>query len=435
MRRGLTTFLCVLMLAGSPVAQPFFESRYLKSARVPSQDQAQAEEPSVFQIPVNFSLAGLFERCETILPKEIDESANYIDAGKDTVGRLGVKYKVWRDPLRLSMKGDRLNLDAHVYYWIEVAQIIERPKLVKKLGSCGEGEPPREAEIGLTTTINLGGDWNVVPKTEVRDVKLLNKCSMTFLNLDQTNRIKKRLSEKLAQVAAVIDRRIGRLNLRSRVEAAWSQLQKPIVVDPAGKYLSIAPIDISVSPLNGSGDAVQATLTIRAFITLVWEPIPTGQVPEPKPLPPLAQSRPSPGGLHIIVRTVLPFETASEQLAHAMVGRKYQVAGKQVDITGVMIRGAQERVEIAVNITGFLKGTVYLRGKPAFDPAAQVISMQDLDFAVDSTDPLTKSFAAAAAGSPGFKARLASQARWPVGKQIEEAKAQLGAAINRTEGA
>jgi hypothetical protein len=395
--------------------------------------------PSLLQIPVNFSLADLFQRCETMLLKEIDESGAYIDAGKDSIGTLGIKYKVWRDPLKLSMDRNKLNLDAHVYYWIEAAQIIHKPKplkgdVVQKLGSCGEGEPPRQAEIGLTTEIALGSDWNLVPKTTVRQVTLLDRCTMTFLNLDQTNKIKKRLSEKLLQAAAVIDKRIGRLNLRSRVEAAWNQLQKPIVVDPAGKYLSITPIDISVSPLNGRGDTVQATVTVKAFITFVWESPPQQEPAQTKPLPSLKQFAQAGNGTHIVLNAVFPFDVASEQLSKMLIGHKYSFSGNNVEVTAASIHRSAGGVEIVLNVSGFLKGIVYLRGKPVFDQTTNMISLENLDFAVDSTDSVTKSFAAAVAGSPGFRARLASQARWSLGKQIDEGKAQLSRTLNRTEG-
>ena len=440
--RVLLAILAASMLAASPAAHTFSGRGTLGFAATRTQAPDPPAEPSVLRLPISLSLTGLFQRCETILPKEIDESGAYIDAGPDTVGRLGVKYKVWRDPLRLSMRGNRLNLDAHVYYWIEVAQIIHKPKplkgdLVQKLGSCGQGEPPREADIGLTTTITLATDWSVIPKTEIRDVKLLNKCSMTFLNLDQTGRIKKRLSEKLGQVGAAIDRRISTLDLRSRVEMAWRRIQKPIVVDPAGKYLTIVPLDMSVSPLNGMGDTVQATMTVRAFVTFAWGPIPDGPPAPAKALPPLTQSSPAPGGMHILVRAVLPLQAASEQLTRAVAGHKYKIAGNDVEITGASIQltsAGSDLVEIALKMTGLLKGTAYVRGKPAFDPVSNVISLEEMAFVVESSDELTKSFAEAVDGSPGFKARLASQARWPLGEQIDSARTQLNAAINRTEG-
>jgi hypothetical protein len=435
----MRAFICLILTMSATTGSarsPLSCASKTVQAQTPDQNPALVRQPSVLQIPVSMSLTDLFQRCENVLPTEIDESGNYIDAGKDSIGRLGVKYKVWRDPLKLSVSGNKLNMDAHAYYWIEVAQIVHKPKplngdVVKKLGSCGVSEPARQAEIGLSTEINFGADWNLIPKTTVREVSLLNRCTMTFLNLDQTNRIKTRLSQKLAEVAAVIDRRIAKLDLRARVENAWTRLQKPVSVGPNDKYLSISPSDISVSRLNGSGSTIQATVSITGLITFAWGLPPGPSAQEVKPLPPFKQSESQGSGLHLALSALLPFDVASEQLSRALAGREYSIRGNMVKILAAGLTARPDGVNIALDVTGWLKGRIYLRGKPVFDQSSKTLSLQDLDVAADTTDPTTMAAAQAVAGSPSFKAKLASSARWSLEKQIDQAKAEVNLALNR----
>lgn len=436
--RVILSFYFALGLSAGTLPRTTLRGACFSSVQV-SNPASNEGELSVLKIPVTFSLAELFQRCETILPKEIDESSAYIDAGKDALGNLGIKYRVWRDPLRLSMEKNQLNLDARVYYWIEAAQIIHKPKplkgdIVQKLGSCGEDEPPRQADIGLTTEISIGADWSLVPKTRVRQVKLLDKCSMTFLNLDQTNKIKKRLSEKLEQVSALIDRRIGRLDLRSRVEEAWEHLQKPVFIQPGDRYLCITPVDISLSDLNGQGDKLETSATIKAFVVFVWGHAPAEPIPQMKPLPPAKHSDATDTQSHIALEAFIPFEAAAAQLSESLVNHKYSVAGNEVAITAAELRKSNAGIEMALQIAGSLKGKIYVRGKLAFDQSTNTLLIEDPDFAVESTDPVTKSFANAVAGSPSFKAKLAAQVRWPVGERIDVAKKQLTAALNHSQG-
>ena len=376
----------------------------------------------------------IFERVENRIPREIDQSANYVEAGKDAVGPVLAKYKIWRDPVKLSMNGNRLTLSAHAYYWIEAAQQIHKPRpfkgdITQKLGSCGENEPPREVQIAFTTEVNWGADWNLVSKTIVSDVQFPNRCSMTALNLDVTDTIKRRLIEKMNVAAAMIDARIRAANLKDRIQSGWNQLQKPIVAGADGKWLSVTPTDAAVGPITGSGDTLSTSASVTAFATLLWSGPPHDSDIQLTPLPPLRIAN-SAGGIHVAVSAVIPFETASGQLAKLLVGHKYKLASKEIEITGAAVYGSGDTAVLKLALAGGMTGTVYIKGKLKFDSATNMLSVQDINFSADSDDPMTKSFIKLMNDSPAFRNRIASAAQWPLGTQVGDARSQIDRTLN-----
>ena len=72
---------------------------------------------------------------------------------------------------------------------------------------------------------------------------------------------------------------------------------------------------------------------------------------------------------------------------------------------------------IKTGVAGSLDGTVYLVGKPFFNPANQMIQMKDLDFALDTKSRLAKAAGWLAHGN--LAKRMQESFRIPVGGQLE----------------
>ncbi len=112
--------------------------------------------------------------------------------------------------------------------------------------------------------------------------------------------------------------------------------------------------------------------------------------------------------------------------------------GHRLRIDDVEVSGQDDSllVRLAVTIpTGFLKwskGIVYLVGRPRYDVGTGIISVDELDYSVDSRSALV------AIGDwllhDVVRAKLREKARWRVGEQLAQARADLEAGLNRDLG-
>jgi hypothetical protein len=391
---------------------------------------------STIQIPVTVSLDQVFARCEQIVPESLDESGAYVDVARNALGSIAAKYRLWRDPLKISMEGSRFTVDLHAYYWIDVAERIHAPikgEILKKIGSCGLGEDPREVEIGFTTLVDLGPDWKLIPTTTVRAINFPNRCRMTRLNIDVTDSIATRLTAKMRKIAALIDERIRAYDLRSRAETVWRLIQKPVRLDKVGAWLSFAPVEASLSPLKGSGKSITTTLGLTALTSLVMGEPPGESSIEYRPLSALKFGQAGPG-IHVVVNSVLPFSAASDQLRMALVGREYRIGDNTIVVSGLTVSGEADTVKLQLEVTGWLKGTAYLQGKLAFDPQTSILSIRDLDLSVDTQDSVTRGLADMLLRSPNIRAKIATAASWSMATQIGKAKEQIRSLLNHRLG-
>ncbi|HYM00314.1 MAG TPA: DUF4403 family protein, partial [Blastocatellia bacterium] len=139
-------------------------------------------------------------------------------------------------------------------------------------------------------------------------------------------------------------------------------------------------------------------------------------------------------GIHIAITAIIPFETASGEVARALVGHKYKIASKEIEITGAAVRGEGDTAVLTLNLGGGMTGTLYIKGKLKFDSKTNTLSVQDINFTADSNDPVMRSFVNLANNSPAFRARIASAAQWPLGAQVDDAKTEIARALNRPLG-
>lgn len=386
-------------------------------------------EPSEVMVPVTIDLTSMFVDVEKRVPASDRAVDDWKIVASSPIGPVGLKYDVRREPLRFDMQGNRLSVGARVYYWFEGAQRITKPIIGgyywQSLGSCGRGEPPREALIGLTTTVNLSEDWRVKSSTTVSPTQYPKKCSVTFLNIDITGRVNDVFRGGLAQAAALADQQVAQQgNLRPYGEQAWKYLQEPVMLD-SGIWLVINPVAASAGPLNGSGKSVTATVGVTAYPQVVLGGRPRA---EARALPKLALTPPK-EGFRITVEGELTFADASRELARALVGKRYRISGHDVEITGISVYGGDDMAVVEVGMKGDIDGKVYLVGRPAFDAASNRVIIDNLDFSLETKNVLANTADWLTHGS--IQRTIADSAQWYLSDRIADVRERINRAINR----
>jgi hypothetical protein len=384
---------------------------------------------STIRVPVVIDLSPTLTRAEQSVPRELKASKDWTVVDRNVVGDVGLRFEAVRDPLGIEVSGQRLVARSRVRYWIEVAQRVTRPlvggSFWQDLGSCGRGgEAPREVEVGLESQLGHNGNWQLTSKTTVRAPTFTNQCRMTFLKVNVTDRVAGAFTQALERAASMVDQQIARQgSFRPLVERAWKQLQTPIALD-SGFTLALNPTGAGLLSFEGSDRTVTAVVGVAA------QPVVALGTPTASraPLTGLASSA-MPDGFHVSIDGELTFAELNRQLGRRLVGTTQKVGGRSVKVISAEAYGSGPRVVLGLGLAGDVEGTVYFVGTPRYDVATAMLSLDDIDYSLETREALLN--VADWLYHEGFRSTIAQQARWGLGRGIAQVRPRLEKALNR----
>jgi hypothetical protein len=219
---------------------------------------------------------------------------------------------------------------------------------------------------------------------------------------------------------------LNNVYVRLAIGKAWDALQAPIRLNYKLSLL-LNPQTIQVSPPSTKADTMSVVVGVVAKPKLISSDTPqTSALPLPNisMAPALLAS-----GFHIVVDNELSFDFISDELTKKLEGKEYPVSNNTIVIQKVRVYGSGDSLILEVRIKGTAGGAIYLIGKPVYDESARTVSVQNLDYTVETKHVLVKT----ADWLLHSKVRdaLAEKATWYVGDKIDSTKDMLSDALNR----
>ncbi len=409
---------------------------------VPAPDTAAATPsfpeppPSTVHLPISLELGAVVRKVEEAVPRSQSREDEWHPMGKVPVlGTLYVKEMWERDPLEVSLDrdGDGVEVSARVRYRARIAERACLPRLGCRwvqLAWCGHEGPMPSLRVGLRTRLRWRRDWTVEPATTARPVEAGVPCRLTRANVDVSDRVRKAVQGLLDGAVPQVDAELRRtVVLRSRVEEVWDRLQEPI---PAGKdvFLLFRPEAVAVAEPSVRGTRMSTTVAVTTRPRVV-----VGERPEAGhlPLPDYSRAAPRAGGFRVALVAELPYETANRLLGKALRGKEITLRGHRVRVRDLHLYPiGGDRLALRVKVGGDARGTLYFVGTPRYDPAAQTVTVPDLDFSVESRNVLGRT--ATWLLHEQMRDRIRGAARFAVGDRVADVRAKVNAAMNRRLG-
>jgi hypothetical protein len=95
----------------------------------------------------------------------------------------------------------------------------------------------------------------------------------------------------------------------------------------------------------------------------------------------------------------------------------------EITLTSIDLYGNGENIVVKAGMAGSVEGTLFLTGKPYYDPLTQSVALLNLDYDLDTRNKLIKTANWLAKGK--FVRTMQEKLRIPLGDRIEEAKATI----------
>jgi hypothetical protein len=389
-----------------------------------AQSVAGVQQPvlpvSFIEIPLRLSLEPLIDAAEKLLPYQAGNWRTW----KDWHG-IPSQYRGWRGPLSITASGNVLWVQAHVRYWIRAQKKLLG--VVNATASCGIDEAPRQAVIGMQVLLEWGPDWTLRPQFRILPTRFLDRCEMTFANIDVTSIVetefRKQMQDSLR--AAIKTLAPGMNEIQRQARQTWSFLQEPVELGQ-DHWLLLRPTSVALSRITGGGKILDAHLALTLQPVLVTGPEPAGK---PLPLPPLGQYYPRSAGLNLHLGVNLDFPTLNQRISDTLAGKSLVIKGRTVDIKNLELTGSGQEIRVRMELIGELAGTAELRAKVAYDAQGRKIELQDLTFDYKAEDP-TLGMLAGAFHEP-IRQALEEAANQALAAQLELLGGRLGTVLKK----
>jgi hypothetical protein len=386
---------------------------------------------SEINIPIRINLRPLYALAESqvdTLFTSPDYPNGWVYQGCDT----RYQYRFRRGPLQLKAVGNRFDLGFTGYYRISgSSRVCVAGTAISSWSApcrCGYNEPERRVNISFSNRISLQSDYKVRLQVQRNEPEALDKCEVCFWGQDITNQVLSGLVEELDSAKVQLEREYGLLDLRPRFQQVWNELSRSFDLYGRG-WLQVNPTQLQINNLFAKNDSLYIYLGLKAKPRLSFEK----PVDYTAPLPPMgAIGRMD--GFNVFVDAELNYDSLSRIVNSQVAGRSFDFKKgpihKKFIIDQCALYGSgNERLIIRVDFSGTNKGTLYLTGKPAYDPDNRILDIRDMEFDIKTKNLLLGS--ADWLFNRRILNEISRQARFDLGEYVDSAKTLINAQMNR----
>jgi hypothetical protein len=251
--------------------------------------------------------------------------------------------------------------------------------------------------IDLRSRISLRNNWRLVTATTVHghtwtSDPVIKARGLTIPIKPAAELLAPKL---LAAIGEAVDKSMADgMSIRQFLTPIWEGLQTPHKLSaadmPEPVWLRLDPSAIYMTQPVGRGRTVTASLGIRAAAETFF-----GEQPEPrtpKPLPDFLTPEEPDSAFAINLYSEISYENATAICREAFVGRTFRSGLQRVTVHDIEVTGAADGLaRIRMVVSGSLKGTVTVTGRPVFNESRQTLSLADFDFDVETDSRFQKS--------------------------------------------
>mgnify|MGYP002025891422 FL=1 len=359
----------------------------LPEMRMQNYDKIQPEV-SRLNVDIEVNMKGMFAEAEKSTPLSFEGSSSSCEGVSYTYAfsRKPLTFSTLPTQLETKIEGGfSLNL-SYCPLCITLWNGKESCTVPRIYASCGVNEKKRGYSMRYLTTLGLSNDYKLTAKTKLEEFKIKDPCELTFLNYDVTERVEKEIEKELKVMQAKMDEDIASIEVKSKIENAWKELQKSIPIEPYG-FLQLNPSSFSTTDLRYEDETAKFTLS------LFFSPMITTDN-HSKPYQELTEMTPNERleGFSILTDVASSYDTLSSILTNEFKDEVISIKGKEIVVRNLKVIGCQsDRLVLCLEFDGFRKGRVYMVCRPVVDANMQLLTLEDIDFEIKTKAFLLKS--------------------------------------------
>ena len=430
-RRRLCVTLCILCASLCPIlfscqsdSSTLNPTKPKESYTMTAADVRNDQYLSTAHVPVSIALADVERQINaqvTGLIYEDNDVNNNRNAGP-------LMVKVWkRGTILINAQDSLFHFTVPLKIWVKAG--------VSVLGFTKYTETEFEIDLRFKTKFDLDPDWSVNTQTTPDGYAWVRRPTLNVigLNIPITNLVSRVIDKNFDGITKTLDQQVRRnVDLRTPVLQAWNLLREPYLLSEAYRtYLQVVPKRVLITPLRFEGRVIRATIGIEGH-TLTT----TGEKPNVQravSLPDLTVVPQVKDDFQIGLLSEVSYAEAARLVSQEFVGKTFKFSNDSyaITLTDIDMFGQNDNLIVKAGLKGTINGTIYLRGRPYYDPKTQTISLKDLKYDLDTRNVLFKSAGWLLQGT--FARTLEKQLTIPIGPYLTDAQQQLQAQLKNNQ--
>lgn len=332
---------------------------------------------STINIPVEISLLDIQNQINKTLNGLLYEDMNIEDDK--------VMIKVWKSaPIIVAEKSGKLHLELPMKVWLKVRYDVG-------------GILTDEREINLNGVVKINSalsisNWHLNTKTEIEKIDWAESPSISIAGqaVPITYLINPGLGLFKGKVAQMIDANIEKLvDLKPHILGALEQVAKPMELSKEYQaWLGISPIELYMTRPVLSSNKLGIGLGLKAYLETSVGRQPTVAFDKNKIALKLVEDLK--GEFTTNVAAFCTYTKASEIIQQNFAGKTFGEGKNVITINKVDIWGREGKMVVALNLSGSINGDVYVQGVPTYHAETKEITIEQMDFVLDSKERLHK---------------------------------------------
>jgi hypothetical protein len=398
----------------------FIGCSVLKIERPPESYEEIKVQPPVSYLSIPFEAD--LKKMEQLVNQQF-RGLIYADTSFDDNDHDNLMVKAWKmADIKLVMDGNQIFYQVPLSVWIKKKFVIG----AFGIGISDSREVTGSVILKFRTRIAIRKDWTISALTfsdgyEWVTTPVLQLAGGITIPLPFISDLLLEANQK--DINTKIDKAFqSAFDLKSYFTPIWRTIQVPIKLsDEYPFWAKITPLEISTVPLQSSSSIIHHTIGIKAYTELFYGDEPTYQVNEN--LPDLKITSRLDNDFNISLGLDVPFIHINEIAKQQLGGFQYRQGKYLVGVKDIFLFGSGDKIVVALNIEGTIKGTIYLSGKPYYDRETSSLKVKDLDFDIRTKNVLIRS--ASWIFHQNLLQNLEQKLSFVIGDQLQSAQNQL----------
>ncbi|RRB02887.1 DUF4403 family protein [Larkinella rosea] len=346
-------------------------------------DDSLQVDSSYISAPIRFDITDLEGKINKALGRVLVENAQI----KSGISRP-IYIRIERSaPIRLAFDGNRLTFGASLKIW------ISNPLRLSNNPKDTSNRVYSALEVRFRSPLTVRNDWRMETNVELEHYRWITEPQIRLLgiNIPVTKLADHILKKRENGIENAIDKAVfNELRLDRELQTVWRDIQKPLLINRAYQevWLRPRPFAVLVGPIRGNPTSIIIPMRIKLAIDSKFGSKP---VYDPNPqLPRLQKVAFLPMISHLNLLSRIPYHQMSAVLNQFITGKKFDIVNHLVDIEKVSVYGSDHALIVRTDIKGAIAGTLYFRGRPAFDTLRNELVMQNIDYDMQTEQSLAK---------------------------------------------
>ncbi len=382
---------------------------------------------SEINIPIKIYLKPILNRMDSSTARQFtsDKWPAYFQSSCD----FRYRYRFLRSPFSFACVNNKVSIRFRGNYQIAGSKTVcAFGKQISPWvsGSCGFGdESMRRVDLTIHSQLDLLPTHQVRTITWLDKLNPIDKCEMTLLQTDMTGEIMDSIRASVESYTKTFDQFIQDLNNNPLLQT-WRSGKGLVMPLSNYGFLNLNPSQYRVGKFNYSGDTLRFSVGFTGYPAFSSDSL---QLVTNAGLPPVRNEN-VPGSFSTYVNAVYGYEFFNRLLNDSLQNKPFDVDGKTLVIKNVNVSGNNNgKMMIDLAFSGYKSGVLHLSGTPVLDSATQLLTMPDINFALESRDVLVNM--AKGLFRKKILKELKTQTAFDIAALVEQNKEAISARLNQ----